>query len=382
MAAEIKALFVTEDEKDYASVEQLFATTRGIDITFVLTSEQARSSMGLGDFDVVAAVVGDEASDGYLALSAAQELHPALARVALTSRGSADTWGLAHQTLGRPWDVRKVRIGLLAAVYMGHTGASTELIELVAQARRVPSLPKAYSDIQAEIYSEDPSVERIGAIIRRDAGMSLQILQYVNSPYFGLKQEVSDVAQAAALLGINTISNLVLAIGVFAQTSALDQRFMSTLWGEALQVSALSRTVAKDIGLEGRAVEEAQLAGLLHDVGDMVLFQNWRDRYARIDMFDRTESELDEFGATHADVSAVLCATWGLKRSVVDPVRFHHDPSRMADQTEPSPATAVHAARALVDAGLDSETAPFDFRHLEEVGVAGRTHIWAGLAAA
>jgi len=274
-----------------------------------------------------------------------------------------------------------VQFGLLAAIYFRGVKQSSELVDLIARARRVPSLPAAYADIQREIYGIDPSIERIGRIIRQDPGMSLKILQFVNAPHFGLKREIGDVADAAALLGLNTISNLVLAIGVFAQSSVIDQRFMASLWSEALQVSAIARSIGRDLGLGRSDIEEAQLAGLLHDIGDMILFQNWRDRYTRIDMSDRVVSELTEFGATHCDIGAVLCSSWGLRRSVADGVRYHHVPSS-ASLSEPSVITAVHAARALIDGQGDIARAPLDWDHLEAVGVAGRVETWLGILGA
>ena len=129
MAAEIKALFVTEDEQDHSNIERLFTMSRGFSTQFVVTCNQARSALALGGFDVLAAVVGDEQSEGFRALSVAGELHPGVARLALTSRDSTDAGDVSHQTLGRPWDGRKVRIGLLSAVYLGEAGRSSDLIE-------------------------------------------------------------------------------------------------------------------------------------------------------------------------------------------------------------------------------------------------------------
>lgn len=378
MPPDIRALFVLRDDADHAGIERLSGSRSGVGVQVVRNAGQAEEAMSSHAVDVVAAVVDDDPM-GREVLAHVRRSHPEVARVALVGRSVADTEADAHETLRRPWEMPKLRFGMLSAIYFRGSKDSNELVELISNARRVPSLPEAHSEVQREIYSTDPSIERVAQIVRRDPGMSLQILQFVNSPHFGLKREIGDVADAAALLGINTIANLVLAIGVFSQATVMDRRLVASMWSEALEVSSIARNVARDLGLERSQVEEAQLAGLLHDIGDMILFQNWRERYTGIDLDDRLGSELDTFGATHSDIGAVLCAGWGLRRGVADAVRGHHGP-RTAGEVGPSSTTAVHVARAIVDSQGDPEAAPFDRPYLEAIGVSDRIDAWSRMA--
>jgi HD-like signal output (HDOD) protein len=138
----------------------------------------------------------------------------------------------------------------------------------------------------------------------------------------------------------------------------------------------VARLIASEEGHDARTVEEAQLAGLLHDIGEVVLFQNWRDDYMKIDPSRRDRDEIDSFGATHAAISAYLCSSWNLSENVVDAARLHHAPSRQSAGGL-TVTTAVHVARGLVDAGMDAAEAALDFEYLEELDLVDRIPVWA-----
>jgi HD-like signal output (HDOD) protein len=146
-------------------------------------------------------------------------------------------------------------------------------------------------------------------------------------------------------------------------------------------VGAIARKIVITEGLARADIEKAQLSGLLHDVGEMVIFQNWPKSYAAVDLDSRDDNERTLFGATHADISGFLCQTWDLDPVVVDSVSNHHQPSSSELPSKMSPLTAVHVARAALDAGFDPAGANLDLEHLEKIGMAGRVQAWFRLAA-
>jgi HD-like signal output (HDOD) protein len=139
--------------------------------------------------------------------------------------------------------------------------------------------------------SEDPSIRRVGEIVQADAATSIRILRVVNSALFGLRTEVGDLVQATALLGMRAIGSLAMAASTFADSS-LNQRFLDRMWTESIIVGTLARIFALDLGLGRNDLEESQLGGLLHDIGQFVLFKNWPDDFAAVDPVDRDRSEL------------------------------------------------------------------------------------------
>jgi HD-like signal output (HDOD) protein len=282
--------------------------------------------------------------------------------------------------VGLPLDSEKLLDGISAAMRLRGGVERTRLGQLVERARHLPSLPDVYVKLQEEIRSDDPAVVRVAALIEQDPALSVRILQLINSPFMGLRREVADVKLAASLVGLQRLTTLVLATGVFKPVSPLDRRLVEQLWQDSLTIGGIARRIAQSEGLDSHGIDEAQLGGLLHDIGELVLFQNWRDEFMQIDPIHRARDEVRIFGATHADISGYLCSTWGLGRVVVDAVTAHHSPAAHPADGGVTAVTAVHVARALVDADMDLEHARLDRDHLEEVGAIGRLDHWVELA--
>jgi HD-like signal output (HDOD) protein len=338
---------------------------------FVGDAEYARAELEGQRWDVIVAGVETPASAGVQLLASAELNHPNVARLAHSKLPAARDHVGAHMFLTVPFSARQLRQALYGTVRWKDRLGSAAITQLVAGARELPSIPEVYRKIQTEMNSDDPSMRRVGEIVQADAATSIRILRVVNSALFGLRTEVGDVVRATALLGMRAIGSLALAASTFADSS-LNQRFLDRMWTESITVGALARTLALDLGLGRNDLEESQLGGLLHDIGQFVLFKNWPDDFAAVDPVDRDRSELGLFGATHADIGGYLTAVWELPLGVVDAVTNHHTPSTSRFPDFPTPATVIHVARALMDAKGSIDHAQLDVAHLERVGVAHR----------
>jgi HD-like signal output (HDOD) protein len=151
------------------------------------------------------------------------------------------------------------------------------------------------------------------------------------------------------------------------------------MWRDALTVGNLARRIAEHAHLGRTDIEEAHLGGLMHDVGDIVLLQNWPKDYLAIDMATRAASERELFGATHADIGGYLATLWELPVGAVDAIANHHSPEEGRMPRHMSPTTAVHVARCYVDSGGDIASADLAHDHLQEAGVARKVGAWFGL---
>ena len=108
----------------------------------------------------------------------------------------------------------------------------------------------------------------IGAIVSEDMSMATKVLQMVNSAFFGLPQHISSPEHAVSLLGLETVTNLALSVGLFEQVEpALSREFeLETLWKHSIRTAGLVRRLAADMGISRPASEIPILAGLLHVV--------------------------------------------------------------------------------------------------------------------
>jgi HD-like signal output (HDOD) protein len=248
----------------------------------------------------------------------------------------------------------------------------------------LPSLPTLYLEVLDAIQDPHGSLERVGDIISRDISMTAKMLQLVNSAFFGLRRHVSSPGEAVKLLGLDTIKALVLSMQIF---SHFDQKqegafALDVLWQHSLATSTCAKRIAQDQQSDRHVVDHAFMAGLLHDVGKLVLAANLPDLYSATLVQAQThgttvwEAERALLGTTHAEVGAYLLGLWGLPDPIVETLAFHHCPSACPDQRF-SPLTAVHIANALVDSTEAGDThAALDSAYVAQLGLSERLPTW------
>jgi HD-like signal output (HDOD) protein len=377
----VKVLFVDDDRQRLSGVRALVQQAHiPVAASFVENQHAASEELARNSFDIVVGGFEQPDDQGARAIRMVEAANPTMARLAVSADGWVRDKVAAHMFLAPPFGAYELKRALYGTVLWRDRMSNTNLSELVAGARELPSLPEVYMNVRQEMASEDPSMQRIGEIVQGDPATSVRILRVVNSSLFGLRSEVGDVVQAAALLGMQTISSLALAAGLFA-ASDLDRRFLERLWHESLQAGALARLIAKDVGMGRSDVEEAQLAGLLHDIGEFVLFKNWPKQFLGVDPANRDHEELVAFGATHADIGGYLATLWELPIGVVDAITNHHTPTNGRFPENISPVLGVHVARALIDAKLDPIRARVDLDYLDRFGGFKALQRWAEIGA-
>jgi HD-like signal output (HDOD) protein len=234
-------------------------------------------------------------------------------------------------------------------------------------------------------------VSRVGAIVARDPAMAGKILQLVNSAFFALPRRVSNPVEAVTLLGLESIGNLALVAGIFHQfDSALYREFqLQGLWQQALVTGVIARAIATDEGFPLVRREAAATAGLLSDLGLLVLVGAQPDLYRAIlaRMRDRGETPVQAqrqvLGTDQARIGAYLLGVWGLPNEVILAVAYHQDLDAEPGR-DLSPACIVHVAHALArdPAASTDDSVGLNLAAFEQRGIAGRLAQWRGCAAA
>jgi len=251
----------------------------------------------------------------------------------------------------------------------------------------LPSLPSLFFELMEELKSPQARTEKIASIIGRDVAMTAKILQLVNSAFFGLPQRITDLKRAVAYLGFDTIHSLALSIRVFSQ---FDQEMfrpfsLETLWNHSLSTASTARAITRAEARGQKAADDAFAAGLLHDVGRLVLAANLPGLYRQAVAMMQDgevhlwEAEYQVLKVTHAEVGAYLLGLWGLPDSIVESAAFHHCPDKCVGQTF-APITAVHVAEYLDKGENGSDSNPsraeVDIAYLTRLGLTERLPIW------
>jgi HD-like signal output (HDOD) protein len=294
-----------------------------------------------------------------------------------------DCIGGPHQFIRRPFQPAKLVACLKRGLSLDAWLATDELRQLAPKLRRLPSLPSTYFNLLKEIESDQVTTQTIGAIIARDPVVTARLLQMVNSAAFSLAQKVTDPVDAVTLLGIETINSLVLGLQVFSQSDEARAAGLSLelLWEHSLVVAKFARQITLKQTADARLAGDAFTAGLLHEVGRIVLASNLPKEYAAIIASARAtsrplhEEETAQLRVNHAQVGAYLLGLWGLPVEFVEAAAGHHAPGKTVFAAEFSLLAAVHAANVFAHAaggqtdGLclpQLDLAYFQTTHLED----------------
>jgi HD-like signal output (HDOD) protein len=255
----------------------------------------------------------------------------------------------------------------------------------------VPSIPALFAEITNAVESDTASLQAIGAIMAKDMGMTAKVLQLANSAYFGTRRSVSTVEQAVMFLGLDTIQTLVLSVHIFSQfpKESAASFPIDCMWMESMESGRVARAIARAEGRSPLEVEQAYTAGVLHNVGTLVLAANLPDRVSAVlakastDGMPEWEAERSEFGVSHAEVGAYLLGLWGLSDPIVEAVAYHHRPNDCAGGEGFRPLTAVHVAQALYQEATQRpghSSARIDAVYLDRLRMTDRLPLWRQLA--
>ncbi|NCC52144.1 MAG: HDOD domain-containing protein [Spartobacteria bacterium] len=354
-----KILFVDDDQNVLDGLRRMLRPMRAEwDMRFTDSGPNGLQLMENEPFDVVVSDMRMPGMDGAQFLNEVMRLYPRTVRFVLSGQSDRETIfrsiGPTHQFLSKPCDADTLKQVVACAFALRDVLHSEPLKALVSQIDTLPSLPDTYTHLMEELQSADPSIQRVGDIISQDMAMSAKVLQLVNSAFFGLRSHVTSPAQAASLLGQDVIRSLVLVVHVFSRQETICEGLFSAevLQHHSLFVGTGAQAIGKYEKMDRKKADNLFIAGILHDLGKLVLAANLSERYTEVlKRFHAGEARLIEierevFGATHAEVGAYLLGLWGFPDPVIEAVAFHHEP-RQYSKHEFDALTAVHVANAL-----------------------------------
>jgi putative nucleotidyltransferase with HDIG domain len=235
----------------------------------------------------------------------------------------------------------------------------------------LPPLPQVVFKIQELIRNPDSSAKDIAKVIETDQAIATKVLRIANSAYYGMPGKISSVQHASVVLGFKTLGEIVTIVG---SRGTLNRKLLGygydtkDLWEHSLAVAFGSKIIA---GLKNPSlVNEAYTAGLIHDVGKIVLDPYILEQKGEIEFYMENEEKtfLDAenhfFAFNHAEIAFEICEKWNFPEHINLAIKGHHNPSH-TDKNDLSYILhmADHTAR-LIGIGYDED----DFLYKLEEG--------------
>lgn len=240
--------------------------------------------------------------------------------------------------------------------------------ELVAGIINLISLPEICIRVNTALEDPNHTSKALGEIIAHDPALTARILRIVNSAYYNFPNKVELVSRAISIIGEDDLRGLVLATSALEVFNTIPNQLlnMELFWQHSVFTGIVARLLSRQCNiLHG---ERLFIAGLLHDIGKLILYYKEPDSSQDI-LLKASDSnglihtaEKDLLGFTHADVGAALMNAWQLSDGLHTIIMHHHTPLDAEDfQTE---TAIVHIANAIVNA-LSPDT-PIDEHMLDE----------------
>jgi HD-like signal output (HDOD) protein/CheY-like chemotaxis protein len=354
----LRIMFVDDEQRVLDGIRRNLLSHRHIwDMQFVANAPAALSAMEVQPVDVVVADFRMPGMDGGHLLSAVRDRWPDTGRLMLSGHTDEDDLikvvSVAHRFLDKPCDRDVLVTAIEQALWLR---AALEATPIRAEIGGIDALPSGAGTLRRlhdVLDSTNSTVDDMAAIVERDVGLTVKVLQLANSSLFGDGREVTSVHAALSRLGLHTARSISLMLELI--TPVRVEGAISDEWLDRLNMHAsLSARIATRLVRRDESAD-AFCAAIVAECGQLVFATCRPAAFARtINSRQRrdgvvTDAEHTEFGVSHAQAGAYLLSLWGFPTSVVEAVATH-DRMPGAELSVPmSVPDAVRVAREIAD---------------------------------
>ena len=236
---------------------------------------------------------------------------------------------------------------------LGYLMAQNIVAKIKDSIDKMPPLSPVVHKIIIVANDVTSSAQHLTDVIQLDPVLTAKVIRMVNSAYFGLPQEIKSLKQAVVMLGINTIKNVALSSALMGKISlkkgAIDAE---EFWKHSIGVAVASKLIAQRLGIDKKLLEEFFIAGLIHDIGKVLLNNFFLDEMKQIIEISQTKGgliidiEKNILGLSHEEIGIAIGKKWNFENNLLYAVGKHHIPIMKGDSAIYS--MIVHIADVFV----------------------------------
>jgi putative nucleotidyltransferase with HDIG domain len=290
---------------------------------------------------------------------------------------------LAHQFLAKPCDIGSLREAINRVYDLFLRLGSYEIKGVLGSLGALPSLPGNYYELKEKLSARRVNREEIISLMQSDVGMLSKLLQIVNSPTLGSSKPILTVREAVFFVDLQMLQEFLLVGEVFevCEDHHEDNLFVSSFYRHSLFVGSLASSLMHP----PEQVGEAFSAGMLHDVGRMILAARLPKLSQEIKQRATQQQipfyQAEERSTSHALIGASLFSLWGLPYTLIEAVARHHDVEQVQHR-EFGILDAVYVAQILVEQveKNSQDLTEMEDRYLRRMGVSDRLPRWREIA--
>lgn len=325
-------MFVDDENFILKSLKRLMKN-QPFESVYMNSGAEALLHLEQHEIDLIVTDIRMPDMDGFELLSIVKDKYPKVLRVALSGFTESKTIykliekNIAKIYLFKPWDNFELKKNITRILDFEDVLTNNKLLELINNLDSLPVLPKLYQDLKA-LIDKDASIEEVGKLVEIDQAISSKVLRLANSAFYGRK--TGSISEAIMSIGLNNLKNMVLASSIF-EGSKEDMESLDKMWTHSINTNKLTLLIYEKL-LHKKIPTIYGSAGLLHDIGKVILHIFYNDSYKEIiNKADDGENnlinmELDVYNVTHQDIGAYLLNWWELPHAYVEAAMYHHRP--------------------------------------------------------
>src|ERR1051326_2068967 len=356
--AEKSILLAVKDPQTLVDITQALGV--GWRVTSVASEADALSQLERKSFEAVLVDFNLASPDASDLLNAVEEFQPETVRFLLAYEADlalvAAKVNGTPQILPKPIDAASLKSRIESEVKDAE--AEQTKTATASEPAKTPAEPAAasswYADVLKDLQAPGVTIQQAGEIVAPHTILAVELFKLTNSSYLGLPADITDPAEAVETLGLDTVKAVVMALQFLDEHSRLKSAYLSPdkIWKHSVNVGQLARDLVLFETKDRALASQALIAGLLHDLGKIVLAKNFEDLYGRVHSLARKqpvalwEIEKEMFGADHGEIGACLVGMWNMPLAIVDAAALHHQPP-LGEHTQLTPLAAVHVADVL-----------------------------------
>ncbi|MDA8090725.1 MAG: HDOD domain-containing protein [Nitrospiraceae bacterium] len=350
-------ILIIDDDPEIAEILDLYADFLGYEADTASSGEEAIQKLaGNGFYNAIFCDLTLQGLNGFKIFDRISESDKELSGRFVLLTGATLDGEIERQVTARkikviqkPFNFDDIKASLESLEGMG--GDSKDIL---LRSASLPAVPVVAARILEMVGNENTSLEDLKKTIMSDNSLTSRMLQMANSVFFRLRQKVDTVSDAINVLGFNTIRTIALAVStrnIYKNFGLIEQK----LWEHSLGVSLAAGMLMDELRLPKSEREEAVIAGLMHDVGKIIMDNGHPDKFLNLVQTVHEEKipyhviEKDIFGFSHAQLGSMLAEKWGFSESLSS-IIFHHHGWKHLDKTAEGGTGRLCLVIALADA--------------------------------
>lgn len=201
----------------------------------------------------------------------------------------------------------------------------------------LPSLPTVLVEVINSFNNQKIDLNQLTKHIGEDIALTSKILRVANSPFYGLSKQIGSLQEAIMIIGFSSLRSIVIAASLIKQFDiALPKFDLMPFWHHSMNTACYARVISKTVG---QNPDEAFIAGLLHDIGKLVIVVSLHDDFIKIQTLAQTENitiieaEIRILGIDHSQIGSLVTEKWRFPSGIVQAIKNHHIQNDSASAT-------------------------------------------------